>query len=406
MARRVDIETKTEELVLPIIEANNFELVDVEYVKEGANWYLRVYADKEGGIAIDDCVLISRSLEEKLDAEDFIEDAYILEVSSPGLGRPLKKEKDYVSGQELCESLGVSRTAVWKAIRQLEEQGYVIEAVRNKGYRLIDSPDVMSKAEIESLVDTKWAGKNVVYYDEIDSTNNRAKEAGDNGAAHGTLFVADMQVAGKGRRGRVWKSPSGSSIYMTILLYPDIPPVKAPQLTLLMAIAVAEGIQEVTGLETKIKWPNDIVVNGRKICGILTEMSTEIDYINHVVIGAGINVNQDTFSDDIKATASSLKLELGKSVKRSELIAAVMKSFEKCYEIFIKTEDLSGLQELYNSMLVNRDQEVKVLEPGNEYKAHAIGINQTGELIVRTPDGKEKEIYAGEVSVRGVYGYV
>ena len=177
---------------------------------------------------------------------------------------------------------------------------------------------------------------------------------------------------------------------MTILLYPDIPPVKAPQLTLLMAIAVAEGIQEVTGLETKIKWPNDIVVNGRKICGILTEMSTEIDYINHVVIGVGINVNQDTFSDDIKATASSLKLELGKSVKRSELIAAVMKSFEKCYEIFIKTEDLSGLQELYNSMLVNRDQEVKVLEPGNEYKAHAIGINQTGELIVRTTGWERK----------------
>ena len=302
--------------------------------------------------------------------------------------RLLKESDTYISGQQLCEQFQVSRTAIWKVIDQLKKEGYEIEAVRNKGYRLIDSPDVMSKAEIESLVD------------------NRAKEAGDNGAAHGTLFVADMQVAGKGRRGRVWKSPSGSSIYMTILLYPDIPPVKAPQLTLLMAIAVAEGIQEVTGLETKIKWPNDIVVNGRKICGILTEMSTEIDYINHVVIGAGINVNQDTFPDDIKATASSLKLELGKSVKRSELIAAVMKSFEKCYEIFIKTENLSGLQELYNSMLVNRDQEVKVLEPGNEYKAHAIGINQTGELIVRTPDGKEKEIYAGEVSVRGVYGYV
>ena len=296
--------------------------------------------------------------------------------------RLLKESDTYISGQQLCEQFQVSRTAIWKVIDQLKKEGYEIEAVRNKGYRLIDSPDVMSKAEIESLVDTKWAGKNVVYYDEIDSTNNRAKEAGDNGAAHGTLFVADMQVAGKGRRGRVWKSPSGSSIYMTILLYPDIPPVKAPQLTLLMAIAVAEGIREVTGLDTKNKWPND------------------------VVIGAGINVNQDTFPDDIKATASSLKLELGKSVKRSELIAAVMKSFEKCYEIFIETEDLSGLQELYNSMLVNRDQEVKVLEPGNEYKAHAIGINQTGELIVRTPDGKEKEIYAGEVSVRGVYGYV
>ncbi len=279
--------------------------------------------------------------------------------------------------------------------------------MRNKGYRLIDSPDVMSKAEIESLVDTKWAGKNVVYYDEIDSTNNRAKEAGDNEGCS-RYFIRGRYAGGR-------KRPQRPCLEITVrkqYLYDD--PVvsgysagkKAPQLTLLMAIAVAEGIQEVTGLETKIKWPNDIVVNGRKICGILTEMSTEIDYINHVVIGAGINVNQDTFSDDIKATASSLKLELGKSVKRSELIAAVMKSFEKCYEIFIKTEDLSGLQELYNSMLVNRDQEVKVLEPGNEYKAHAIGINQTGELIVRTPDGKEKEIYAGEVSVRGVYGYV
>ena len=187
---------------------------------------------------------------------------------------------------------------------------------------------------------------------------------------------------------------------MTILLYPKISPMKAPQLTLVMAIAVAEGIQAVTGLDTKIKWPNDIVVNGKKICGILTEMSTEIDYINHVVIGVGINVNQDSFPEDIRKTATSLKIELGQKVKRSELIAAVMKSFEKNYEIFVKTEDLSGLQELYNSMLVNLDRDVKVLEPGNEYEAHALGINRTGELIVRTPDGEEKEIYAGEVSVR------
>ena len=294
--------------------------------------------------------------------------------------RLLKENDTYISGQQLCEQFQVSRTAIWKVIDQLKKEGYQIEAVRNKGYRLIESPDVMSKAEIDSLVDTNWAGKNVIYYDETDSTNNRAKEAGNNKEPHGTLFVADMQMAGKGRRGRVWKSPSGSSIYMTILLYPDIPPVKAPQLTLIMAIAVAEGIREVTGLETKIKWPNDIVVNGKKICGILTEMSTE--------------------------TASSLKMELGKRIKRSGLIAAVMKNFEKYYEIFQETEDLSGLKELYNSMLVNKDREVKVLEPGNEYKAYAIGINQTGELIVRTPDGKEKEIYAGEVSVRGVYGYV
>ena len=135
-------------------------------------------------------------------------------------------------------------------------------------------------------------------------------------------------------------------------------------------------------------------------------MSTEIDYINHVVIGDGINVNQETFPQDIQNTATSLKLELGRNVKRSELIAAIMEQFEKCYETFLQTEDLSGVKEQYNSLLVNKDQDVKVLEPGNEYEAHALGINETGELLVRLPDGQEKVIYAGEVSVRGVYGYV
>ena len=320
--------------------------------------------------------------------------------------RLLKESDDYISGQQMCDRFHVSRTAVWKAIEQLKKEGYEIEAVRNRGYRLLESPDIMSEAEIRSLMDTEWAGKNIVYFDEIDSTNNRAKELGEKDGAHGTLFVADRQVAGKGRRGRVWESPKGISIYMTILLRPDLIPTKAPMLTLVMAQSVAEGIREVTGMETGIKWPNDIVMNKKKVCGILTEMSTEIDYINHVVIGAGINVNQDDFPEDIRKTASSLKMELGKQVKRSELIAAIMKSFEKDYEIFVKTEDLSGLQELYNSMLVNLDRDVKVLEPGNEYEAHALGINKTGELIVRTAEGEEKEIYAGEVSVRGVYGYV
>lgn len=320
--------------------------------------------------------------------------------------RLLKENDTYISGQQLCEQFHVSRTAVWKVIEQLKREGYQIEAVRNKGYRLIDSPDVMSRAEIESLMKTAWAGKNVIYYDEIDSTNNRAKEYGEKGSPHGMLFVADKQVAGKGRRGRSWESPAGSSIYMTILLHPEILPTKAPQLTLVMAMAVADGIQKMTGLETKIKWPNDIVVNGKKICGILTEMSTEIDYINYVVIGVGVNVNQETFPAEIQSTATSLKIELGETVRRSGLIAAVMASFEQYYEVFMKTEDLSGLRNRYNSMLVNLDQEVKVLEPGHEYEAHALGINRTGELIVRTPDGEEKEIYAGEVSVRGVYGYV
>ena len=249
----------------------------------------------------------------------------------------------------------------------------------------------------------------IALHEEVASTNDEVKRALEAGEPEGLVVRALRQVSGYGRQGRSWTSPEGG-LYCSLLLRPQVAPRELPTLSLVVGMAVRRALVALAGARAeeavRIKWPNDVVLKGKKVSGTLTEMSTEIDYINHVVIGAGINVNQDTFSDDIKATASSLKLELGKSVKRSELIAAVMKSFEKCYEIFIETEDLSGLQELYNSMLVNRDQEVKVLEPGNEYKAHAIGINQTGELIVRTPDGKEKEIYAGEVSVRGVYGYV
>ena len=313
-----------------------------------------------------------------------------------------------MSGQQLCEEFQVSRTAVWKVIEQLKAEGYQIEAVRNKGYRLTCSPDVMSKAEIESLMKTKWAGHPVIYHDQVDSTNTQAKRLGEELArdGHGTLVVADLQTAGKGRRGRSWESPSGASIYMSILLRPDILPDQAPMLTLVMAQSVAEAVQELTGAEVGIKWPNDIVLNGKKICGILTEMSAEIDYINYVVIGVGVNVNTPDFPEALVETATSLKIELGQSVKRSALIAAVMKRFEENYETFIRTGDLSGIQDQYNSLLVNRDRDVRVLEPGHVYNGHALGINSTGELLVEKEDGTTAEIFAGEVSVRGIYGYV
>ena len=321
--------------------------------------------------------------------------------------RLLKESDDYISGQQMCDRFHVSRTAVWKAIEQLKKEGYEIEAVRNRGYRLLESPDIMSEAEIRSLMDTEWAGKNIVYFDEIDSTNNRAKELGEKEGAHGTLFVADRQVAGKGRRGRVWESPKGISIYMTILLRPDLIPTKAPMLTLVMAQSVAEGIREVTGMETGIKWPNDIVMNKKKVCGILTEMSTEIDYINYVVIGTGINVNQTEFPEEIREIAGSLKQAAGHAIARAELVAVVMEELEDLYGTFLKTEDLSALKEEYNKHCVTCGHEIRVLEPGHEYTGVAEGINQDGELmVVRDDTGEKVSVYAGEVSVRGFYGYV
>lgn len=319
--------------------------------------------------------------------------------------RLLKTSDTYISGQQLCGYFKVSRTSVWKVMEQLKKEGYEIEAVRNRGYRLVSSPDVISEAEIKSLLGTEWAGRKVVYYDETDSTNNRAKDSGEKNGAHGTLFIADKQNAGKGRRGRAWESPSGKSIYMTILLRPQITPDKAPMLTLIMGLSVAEGIRKVSGAETEIKWPNDIVMNKKKVCGILTEMATEMEYVNYVVIGVGINVNQEYFSEGIKEIATSLYEETGTVYQRSELIAAVLERFEKNYEMFLETGDLSGIRKAYDSILVNRGQEVKVLEPGNEYRAVAEGINKNGELIVRLSDGRQKNIFAGEVSVRGIYGY-
>ena len=322
----------------------------------------------------------------------------------------LRETDGYISGQQISEQFGVSRTAVWKVIRQLQEDGYQVEAVRNKGYHIVDSPDVMTKEELDSLMKTQWAGRNILYYDVTDSTNLRIKQAGDEGAPHGTLAVADRQTAGRGRRGRTWISPAGSSIYMSILLRPEITPDKASMLTLVMALSVAEGIEQCIdqyeSLELQIKWPNDIIIRGKKLAGILTEMSTQIDYINHVTVGVGINVNMTDFPEDISGIATTLQLECGHTVKRAPLIAAVMERLEENYDIFLKTEDLSGMIDRYSALLVNLDRDVQIIGAKETYQAHAIGIGRTGELIVRRKDSTVEKIYAGEVSVRGVYGYV
>ena len=318
----------------------------------------------------------------------------------------LKETDGYVSGQELCRRFGVSRTAVWKVINQLKEEGYEIEAVRNRGYALKGAGDVLSEAELLSCLKTEWAGGRTVYFDTTDSTNIQARRLAEAHAPHGTLVVSDRQDGGKGRRGRSWASPSGVGIWMSLILRPEIAPSSASMLTLAAALAVREGIQEETGLSPLIKWPNDLVLNGKKICGILTEMSTELMEIQYVITGIGINVNQREFPPEIRDTATSLSLEAGRSFRRSSLIAAILKAFEKDYAAFLKTGDLSLLLEEYNACLVNRGKEVCILDPSGEYRAVAEGIDESGSLLVTLPDGTRREIISGEVSVRGIYGYV
>lgn len=318
--------------------------------------------------------------------------------------KTLRETDEYVSGQALCEGLGVSRTAVWKAIKQLKEEGYEIDSVNNRGYRLNTVPDVMSKAEILSQLDTTWLGKELIYFDTIDSTNEYAKQIAME-SQHGTVVVGDQQTAGKGRLGRTWISPRGCSIYISYLLKPEIAPSHASQLTIVAALATAKAVEEVTGLTTQIKWPNDIVVNGKKVCGILTEMSADMDQIHHVVVGIGVNVNMTSFDEEIAATATSLRLEKEEVISRAQIIVAMLKHFEVCYDVFCKTEDLTGLLEEYNARLVNKDKEVRVLDRKNEWTGIARGMNESGELLVETDEGVQT-VLSGEVSVRGLYGYV
>ena len=320
--------------------------------------------------------------------------------------RLLRSADGYISGQELCNRFGVSRTAVWKAINQLKEAGYEIEAQQNKGYRLMTAPDLMTEAEIKSLMHTEWVAKEVLYFDTIDSTNTKAQELDEKGYPSGTLVVADKQESGKGRRGRSWVSPSGTGIFMTLMIKPDINPNNASMLTLVAALAVAKAITSVTGEKALIKWPNDIVINGKKVCGILTEMNAQFDYINHIVVGIGINVHNESFPEEISQMASSLMIEAGgKRFHRAQIIAETMSYFEQYYDTFLKTQDLSALVREYDELLVNRNKSVRVLDPKEPFDGKAMGITPKGELIVDTWESR-KLVSSGEVSVRGIYGYV
>ncbi|MBQ9141950.1 MAG: biotin--[Lachnospiraceae bacterium] len=265
----------------------------------------------------------------------------------------------------------------------------------------------------------------MIHEAQMDSTNEVAKRAGDMGVAHGAVFWADSQTAGKGRRGRSWYSENQGNLYFTILLRSKLSPEKASMLTLVMAYAVAQAIRQETGLEALIKWPNDIVVQGKKVCGILSEMKLKGAAVDYCVVGVGVNVGQKQFAQDIQDKATSLDAELSaktgelgqaamfgdngqapEGISPDHLLQQILYYFEQEYECFEKAQNLAPMQEAYNSLLINLDRQVRVLDPKGEYEGIARGITRTGELLVETAKGHCQKVYAGEVSVRGLYGYV
>ena len=317
----------------------------------------------------------------------------------------LKEERDYCSGEEISQKLGVTRAAVWKAIKKLQADGYEIQSSTKKGYKLIVAPNIITPSEIKEGLKTKVLGQIVHYEAEIDSTNNKAKELAREGAEEGVLVVADKQMNGKGRLGRKWESPSGTGIWMSLVLRPDILPQYASQITLVAGLGICEAIQEVTGLDAKIKWPNDVVVNGKKICGILTEMSAEMEGINYIIVGIGVNVNMTTLPEDLPY-ASSLALEGGKEYSRSQIIRSFLEKFEVDYNQYKSKPDLECIKERYEKNCITLHKKVKLIKKNEEVIAMALGITNEGALQVRYENNIEEEIVSGEVSVRGLYDYV
>ncbi len=314
----------------------------------------------------------------------------------------LRRQEGFLSGEDIGRELSITRAAVWKGIKKLREEGYEIEAVTNRGYRLTNPETMYNKRELEQGLKTKTMGQSIYFYEETDTTNNRARELALGGAPEGTLVVAEKQTAGRGRRGKVWESPLGTGIWMSLVLRPQIMPAEASVLTLLCGLATAEAIEAETGLSAGIKWPNDILINGKKAVGILTEMDCEMSEVHFVIPGIGINVNTASFPPEIADIATSLYLECGKTVSRRRLVHKVLERLEEHYETFLRTGSFTAMLEDYRKHCITLGKEVHVL--GREpFFAEALDITPEGELLVRRADnGKEEVVFSGEVSIRGV----
>lgn len=318
----------------------------------------------------------------------------------------LMQTDGYISGEKLSRHLGVTRAAIWKNINQLKEQGYEIESITRKGYRLISSPDIFTEQELQYGLHTKALGKKIFCRDVVDSTNQLGKQEALKGAPHGTILLAEQQLKGKGRRGRSWVSPSKTGIWMSCILRPKLLPQQAPMLTLVTGLSVCKALRQTTGLEAYIKWPNDIVLNGKKICGILTEMNAEMEQVHYVVLGMGLNVNQETFPDEIRSLATSLKIEGGETYNRKKIIQKILTALEADYESFMETKDLSLLLSEYKRYCITLGKKVKVIQGEEVIYGKAVDLTARGELVIQKDDGSYIAVFAGEVSVRGLYGYI
>lgn len=313
----------------------------------------------------------------------------------------LKKHiNQFISGEEISKKIGISRAAIWKHINSLKQQGYNIESVSKKGYKLTVCPDILTYEEIKSYLNTEFIGRNILHFDELDSTNTYAKSVADNLEGESYVVITEKQNNGRGRLGRQFMSQNNNGIWMSLILRPKLDMYEVSKITQVVAAAINSALNELN-IKSMIKWPNDIIINDKKICGILTEMNSEINIINYIIVGIGINVNNDKedFPDEIRGIASSLKIETGKEVKRNELLAKIFNNFEYLYKKFINGDFKSTLDICRKNSYV-LGKKINVIKNSNIIEANAIDIDDNGELIVQYKDNKIEKVLSGEVSVR------
>jgi BirA family biotin operon repressor/biotin-[acetyl-CoA-carboxylase] ligase len=307
----------------------------------------------------------------------------------------------FLSGEEISRRLKVSRTAVWKRIERLRALGYEIEASTRSGYRLIQSPDLLTPTEVEPLLKTKWMGKRIHYFQTLDSTNSKAYQLALNGAEEGEVVISESQEKGRGRLGRQWFSPPFLNLYLSVILRPKISPHQASLNTLMAAVATADAIQKFSGLRPLIKWPNDILLRDRKVAGLLNEVHSETDRIHFVILGIGVNLNMDEkmFSKEIRTVATSLKIEMGQTVSRKIFLQFFLQEMEKWYSTFLEGGSAVILKAWRDRAHI-QGRQVKVTSFGEAIAGIAIDVDSDGALILETEDGRQKRVVAGDIEYK------
>ena len=314
----------------------------------------------------------------------------------------LSDTTEYVSGQALAERLGVSRQAVWKGIEALRKSGYEIESVPRRGYRLASFPSFINAPAVRAFLDTKVLGRELEVLDTVGSTNEYLKSLGAGGCKNGTVVASREQTKGKGRLGRSWQSKKDEALAFSVLLRPRIAPYEAGALTPLAGLAVCKALRDFTGLDCKIKWPNDIIVGRKKLCGILTEMSAEFDAVEFLVTGVGVNVDQAVFPEDIAYKATSLLLETGRHFDQSKLLACLLHKMEEEFTENDLTLSPFAVEE-YQSLCATVGRSVTFKRGSRRINGMAVGIADGGELKILLSNGSLCKVNSGEVTVQGIY---